>query len=122
MSKRGRPVTGYCMDCGMMLDSRYNDFDVDDVVSGFYYGPEGEPLCRYHKDDYNDEEEGLDDEAPFSDDRVDFSTLFGPPLKCDICHQEKPDIRYADLLGKWICSDCMHVRAFSKEEESKEVS
>ena len=44
------------------------------------------------------------------------------PVKCDKCHLRKPDIRYADLLGKWICSDCMHVRAFSKEEESKEVS
>ena len=45
------------MDCGMMLDSRYNDFDVDDMISGFYSSPEGEPLCRYHKDDYNDDED-----------------------------------------------------------------
>ena len=56
MPKRGRPLKGNCMDCGMMLDSRYNDFDVDDVISGFYFSPEGDPLCRYHKDDYNDDE------------------------------------------------------------------
>lgn len=41
--------------------------------------------------------------------------LFGTPMKCDICHREKPDIRYADLIGKWICSDCMGVPAFSEE-------
>ena len=57
MGTKGRPVTGHCMDCGMLLDSRYNDFDVDDVISGYYYGPEAEPLCRYHKDDYNEDTE-----------------------------------------------------------------
>ncbi len=41
-----------------------------------------------------------------------FASLFGPPLKCDICHKEKPDVRYADLIGKWICSDCMGVKEF----------
>ena len=51
MSKqRGRPLTGNCDDCGMMLDSRYNDFDVDDVVSGFYFGPDGQE-CK-GKDEY----------------------------------------------------------------------
>lgn len=47
-------------------------------------------------------------------DKCDLSSLFGPPLKCDICHQEKPDIRYADLLNKWICSDCMGVKEFEE--------
>ena len=57
MAKRERIVTGCCMDCGMMLDSRYNDFDVDDMISGYYSSPEGDPLCRSHKDDYNDDED-----------------------------------------------------------------
>lgn len=43
--------------------------------------------------------------------------LFEPPAKCEVCHKEKPDIRYADIFRKWICSDCMHVKAFSVEEE-----
>ena len=58
MSGRGRPVTGHCEECGMILDSRCNDFDVDDVVSGLYYGPEGEYLCRYHKDSLNNDDDG----------------------------------------------------------------
>jgi len=58
MSKqRGRTLTGYCEDCGMMLDSRYNDCDIDDVVSGFYFGPDGQELCRHHKDSYDDDED-----------------------------------------------------------------
>ena len=28
---------------------------------------------------------------------------------CEWCKQEKIDVRYADLLGKMICSDCMGV-------------
>ena len=43
-----------------------------------------------------------------------FASLFGPPLKCDICHKEKLDVRYADLIGKWICSDCMGVKEFEE--------
>ena len=62
MSKqRGRTLTGYCEDCGMMLDSRYNDFDVDDIVSGYYLGPDGQELCRYHKDSYDDDDEDDED-------------------------------------------------------------
>ena len=30
-------------------------------------------------------------------------------MKCSICHEEKPDVRFADFLNKWICSDCMGV-------------
>ena len=33
---------------------------------------------------------------------------------CDICNNKKPDVRYADLLNKWICSDCMGVQEFSE--------
>ena len=62
MARRGRPVTGHCEECGMILDSRCNDFDVDDVISGLYYGPEGEYLCRYHKDSLNNDD---DEEAGF---------------------------------------------------------
>ena len=55
-------LTGRCSDCGMLLDSRYNDFDVDDTISGFYWTPDGDPVCRDHRhiyddDDQNDEEE-----------------------------------------------------------------
>ena len=50
-------LTGRCTDCGMMLDSRHNSFDVDDVVSGFYSSSEGDPLCRYHKDVHDDEKD-----------------------------------------------------------------
>ena len=46
---------------------------------------------------------------------MDLSALFGPNRVCDICHEEKPDVRFADLLNKWICSDCMGVPAFSEE-------
>lgn len=61
MSKqRDRPLTGYCEVCRMRLDSRYNDFDVDDFVSGFYFGPDGQELCRYHKDYYDDDDEDDD--------------------------------------------------------------
>lgn len=28
---------------------------------------------------------------------------------CDICQKLKADVRYADLLDKMICSDCMGV-------------
>ena len=42
---------------------------------------------------------------------------FKAKLMCDICHKEKPDVRYADLLDKWICSDCMGVKEFSEDEE-----
>lgn len=28
---------------------------------------------------------------------------------CDVCQKLKPDVRYADLLDKMICSDCMGV-------------
>jgi formylmethanofuran dehydrogenase subunit E len=35
---------------------------------------------------------------------------------CDICHEVKPDVRFADLLDKWICSDCMGVPAFSESD------
>jgi hypothetical protein len=50
----------------MMLDSRYNDFDVDDIISGYYLGPDGQELCRYHKDSYDDddEEEDCDEGVP----------------------------------------------------------
>ena len=41
-----------------------------------------------------------------------FANSFGPSRICDICHKEKTDVRYADLLGKWICSDCMGVKEF----------
>ena len=64
MARRGRPVVGHCEECGMMVNSRYNDFDLDDIISGLYYGPEGEYLCRYHKDSLNnddDEDCDLDD-------------------------------------------------------------
>ena len=47
----------------MMLDSRYNDFDVDDVISGYYLGPDGQELCRYHKDSYDDEDDEDCDEG-----------------------------------------------------------
>ena len=60
--QKNKPLIGHCEDCGMMLDSRYNDFDVDDIVSGYYIGPDGQGLCRYHKDDYEDDE---DDEGEF---------------------------------------------------------
>ena len=64
MSKqRGRPLTGYYEVCRMRLDSRYNDFDVDDFVSGFYLGPDGQELCRYHKDSYDDEDDEDCDEV-----------------------------------------------------------
>ena len=43
-----------------------------------------------------------------------FESLFGTPMKCDICHKEKPDVRYADIIGKWICSDCMGVKPFQE--------
>jgi len=67
MSKqRGRPLTGHCEYCGMILDSRYNNFDIDDVISGYYLGPDGQELCRYHKDSYDDDDEDEDcDEAGF---------------------------------------------------------
>ncbi len=39
---------------------------------------------------------------------------------CEICYENKNDVRFADLLNKWICSDCMGVKEFSKEEEKKE--
>ena len=29
---------------------------------------------------------------------------------CDICKNEKPDVRYADLIRKNICSVCMNVK------------
>lgn len=46
---------------------------------------------------------------------MDLTSLFGPStLKCDICHEVKPDVRYADLLKKWICSDCMGVPEFAE--------
>ena len=63
MVKKEKPLTGHCEDCGMMLDSRYNKCDIDDIISGYYIGPDGQELCRYHKDDYNDEDE--DDEEVF---------------------------------------------------------
>ena len=50
---------------------------------------------------------------------MNLSSLFGQSFDkkmCDICNQEKPDVRYADLLGKWICSDCMGVPEFSEED------
>lgn len=34
---------------------------------------------------------------------------------CDICKMEKKDVRYADLLGKMICSDCMGVKEFEAD-------
>lgn len=51
------------------------------------------------------------------EDVMDLSSLFGQSFdqkNCDICSQEKPDVRYADLLDKWICSDCMDVPEFSE--------
>ncbi len=46
---------------------------------------------------------------------MEMEQLFGSNKKvCDICHKEKPDVRYADLVRKWICSDCMGVPAFSE--------
>ena len=62
MAKKEKPLTGYCEDCGMMLDSRYNKCDIDDIISGYYIGSDGQELCRYHKDDYDDED---DDEEVF---------------------------------------------------------
>lgn len=50
--------------------------------------------------------------------KVDLTELFGPEpamMTCDICHKEKRDVRYADLIGKWICSDCMGVPEFSED-------
>ena len=44
-----------------------------------------------------------------------FADLFGSLRECDICHNRKIDVRYADLLGKWICSDCMGVKEFEEE-------
>lgn len=41
----------------MLLDPRYNDFDVDDIISGLYWSPDGDPLCRYHRHDLDDDEE-----------------------------------------------------------------
>lgn len=67
MSRKAREEveTGYCEECGMMLDSRYNSFDVDDTISGLYYGSEGEPLCRYHKDrDLQNDDDYPPDEEP----------------------------------------------------------
>ena len=49
---------------------------------------------------------------------MDLSGLFGqtfPAKMCDICLQEKRDVRYADLIKKWICSDCMGVPEFEEE-------
>ena len=64
MVRRGRPVVGHCEECGMMVNSRYNDFDVDDIISGLYYGPEGEYLCRYHKDSLNNDDEDCELDDP----------------------------------------------------------
>ena len=60
--QKNKPLTGHCVYCCMILDSRHNDFDVDDIVSGYYIGPDGQGVCRYHKDDYEDDE---DDEGEF---------------------------------------------------------
>ena len=43
------------------------------------------------------------------------TNLFGPSRICDVFHREKIDVRYADLLGIWICSDCMGVKEFEEE-------
>ena len=63
MSKRESPVTGYCEDCGMMLDSSYNNCDIDDIVSGYYIGPDGQELCRYCIVNYDDDDEFGDPEG-----------------------------------------------------------
>ena len=41
-----------------------------------------------------------------------FSNSFPSSKICGICHNEKTDVRYVDLLEKWICSDCMGVKEF----------
>ena len=42
------------------------------------------------------------------------SELFGDTMLCDICHKEKTNVRYANLINKWICSDCMGVDESNK--------
>ena len=42
------------------------------------------------------------------------SELFGDTMLCDICHKEKTNVRYANLINKWICSDCMGVDETNK--------
>ena len=36
--------------------------------------------------------------------------------RCEWCGKRKEDVRYADLVGKWICSDCMGVKKFSEND------
>ena len=42
---------------------------------------------------------------------MDLTDLF-TLTQCDICHKEKRDVRYADIIEKWVCSDCMGVKEF----------
>ena len=89
--QRNKPLTGHCVYCCMILDSRHNDFDVDDIVSGYYIGPDGQGVCRYHKDDYEDDE---DDEG-----EIDF-TAYVKPSKADETSikedpTEKKEMKYA---------------------------
>lgn len=36
-----------------------------------------------------------------------------PPTKCQWCNKMKPDVRYADLVERMICSDCMGVDPYT---------
>ena len=41
--------------------------------------------------------------------------------KCDMCGKMKIDVRYADLVNKMICSDCMGIEPLSNEVRKIEV-
>ena len=82
--QKNKPLTGHCVYCCMILDSRHNDFDVDDIVSGYYIMPDGREVCRYHNSDYVDEDDvgGFEFTAYLKPSKVDESKVTeGPTSK-----------------------------------------
>ena len=70
----------------MILDSRHNDFDVDHIVSGYYIGPDGEGVCRYHNSDYVDEDDvgGFDFKPYLKTSKVDESKVTEGPTSKEV--------------------------------------
>ena len=88
--QRNKPLTGHCVYCCMIIDSRHNDFDVDDIVSGYYIMPDGREVCRYHNSDYVDEDDvgGFDFKPYLKTSKVEETSIKEDPT-------DKKEVKYA---------------------------